>query len=695
MSVSRPGKGRDKSREDAGKYARGVLRMHRDGFGFVAPETPLLGIDGDIFVPPDAQGDAMHGDRVKVRVQRNANRAEGKVVEVLSRGLTTVVGEFRRRRHGSFVKPHDDRIQHWIEIPEGMEIPQRDSNPNRVGAAAKTVSGPEELNGQIVNVQILDYPEKGDHPVGRVVEILGYPDDFGIDVEIVIRKHQIPHEFPEDVLAEARQVTAPAESEFLDREDFRGFDIVTIDGESARDFDDAVSVGRAENGNWLLQVHIADVSHYVRAGSAIDREARKRGTSVYFPDRAVPMLPVELSTDICSLRPQEDRLVFSALLEIDHDGETVGARFVKGVIRSAERLTYTRVHQELEADRPPLRYAKMRDLALLLNRKRTRRGSIDFDLPEALIEFDEFGEMAGVSRAPRNIAHRIIEEFMLAANEAVASHIERQAWPSLYRIHEQPDPRRIADFEEIAAHFGYSLGTGGALARKHRMVQRARDGRKFRRDVVVTGEAEVSPRSYQRLVAKLEGKPEERLLSYLMLRSLRQARYAAENVGHFALAAPSYTHFTSPIRRYPDLIVHRVLGDIDRPGESQVRELGDETSFTERRAAEAEREVVEWKKAKFMIDKIGDEFDGIIISVQKFGFFVELDHIFVEGLVPIDTLPNDRYRYQENSRRIVGERHKRSFGMGDSVRIQLVRVDASERRLVFALPQAPQHRRRR
>ncbi|MEO8026554.1 MAG: VacB/RNase II family 3'-5' exoribonuclease [Bryobacteraceae bacterium] len=428
--------------------------------------------------------------------------------------------------------------------------------------------------------------------------------------------------------------------------------------------------------------------------SSLEVQAAFRGTSVYFPDRAVPMLPVELSTDICSLRPQVNRLVLSALLELDHRGDVVGQEFCTGVIRSAFRMTYTGVHRILEENEPhPLRarFEAMRELALILNRKRTKRGSIDFDLPEPLVEFNEFGEMTGVTRSPRNIAHRIIEEFMLAANESVAAHIESAGVASIYRIHEPPDGKRVMDFEEVATKFGYSLGVGAIPVRRYPVVQRNRDGSKSRRDVTLPEpEIAVSSKMYQKLVAKIAGKPEERILSYLMLRSLKQARYSERNVGHFALAAPSYTHFTSPIRRYPDLIVHRILkamlaGESTHLTEGDLRAIANDTSDTERRAAEAERELVEWKKVKFMIDRVGDEFAGLIISTTRFGFFVELNELFVEGLVPIDTLPGDRYMYNENSRKIVGQRNKRTFSMGDAIEVRLDRVDGVEKKLNFSV----------
>jgi len=666
------------------RLIHGRLSVHRDGYGFVTPEEPVPGLKGDIYLGKEEADRAMHGDRVALRIKRleRDGRAHGEIVEVVKRAHSSIVGEFRVRRRGNYVIPHDERIRQWIEIPEGMAIPAGGRPVDRVGARPVEVHSEEDLDGMIVTAEIVDYGDNGDRPAGRVIEILGRPDDFGIDVEILIRAHHIPHQFPEDVLEQARCIpgTIP-DDEIAKRRDFREYDIVTIDGETARDFDDAVWVERLPNGHWALQVHIADVSYYVRPGSPIDREALLRGTSVYFPDRAVPMLPLELSTDQCSLRPHEDRLVMSALLEIDNHGDVVAQDFTRGVIRSFERMTYTAVHKVLEGDAElnvryaPLvpRFKMMRDLALLLNKKRQRRGSIDFDLPEPLLEFDEFGAMTAVTRAPRNIAHRLIEEFMLAANEAVAAHIETAGEPMIFRIHDRPDPKRVIEFEEIATQFGYSLTPGAAPVKK------------FKAEVVALDNPLLTSRNYQKLVAKIEGKPEERILSYLMLRSLKQARYSDLNVGHFALAATSYTHFTSPIRRYPDLIVHRILGaHLDgKRYEADLHAIADQSSDAERRAAEAERELVEWKKVKFMIERVGDEFDALIISTTRFGFFVELQDMFIEGLVPLDTLPGDRFEYKENVRKIMGVRHRRQFSIGDQVIVRLDRVDGVEKKLTF------------
>jgi ribonuclease R len=694
------------------EYIVGRLNMHKDGYGFVVPKYPVEWLKSDLFIPPDSAEKAMHGDRVLARVLRvEANgRADGEIVRIIKRAHETVVGEFNVGRHGCYVKPHDERVRQWIDIPEGMELPPSGTTVHRVGVEPVPIASIEDLDGKIVNVEITDWPGKGENPVGRVIEVLGSPDDFGVDVEIIIRKFHIPHRFPDEVLREAQSfpMTIPS-AEVTRRHDYRGLDIVTIDGETARDFDDAVWVDRLQNGNYELHVHIADVSYYVRPGSAIDEEAERRGTSVYFPDRAVPMLPVELSTELCSLKPQVERLVISAILEIDNRGDVVSQEFTRGVIRSVERMTYTNVHLLLEGDtglreRYALlvdRFELMRELALKLNRKRVKRGSIDFDMPEPLIEFGTEGEMVGILRTPRNIAHRIIEEFMLAANEAVAAHLESAEVPSIYRVHDQPDPKRIMDFEDIATAFGYSLGTGALPVKKFRQTERRRDGRKVTKEIVLPAEgAIISSRAYQKLIAKLEGKPEERILTYLMLRSLKQARYSEENRGHFALAAPSYTHFTSPIRRYPDLIVHRILAeymerrDTSIP-EDRLRVIAEESSETERRADEAERELVEWKKARFMENRVGEEFDALIISTTRFGFFVELEKYFVEGLVPIDTLPGDAYRFHENVRKIIGERSRREYKIGDIVRVILDRVEALERKLTFAVVETEKRRKKR
>ena len=797
----------------AKNMAVGRLSMHRDGFGFVIPEPGSLDerlkarLSGDIFIPPPAVGSAMHGDRVIVEIGniRPDGRAEGRIVRLVGRAHSTVVGKFHYGSRSNYVTPIDQKITQEIVIPPGMEIPSDDGapqsvagdaevsrkgrkNPDRVlGQEASRRADWDDLENVVVDVEITDWPTATQSPRGRVVEILGYEDDFGADVEIIIRKFHLPHRFPPAVLQEA-QDTEPIipSAETNKRRDFRSFPVVTIDGETARDFDDAVYVRKLENGNFELQVHIADVAHYVTTNSPLDQEARLRGTSVYFPDRAVPMLPLELSTDICSLRPKVDRLVMSCVMEMDHQGEVLRYELSEGIIRSAERMTYTDVSLVLDGDPGARqRYAElvpgfelMRDLALILNRKRERRGSIDFDLPEPVIEFDEHGLMKSITRSERNFAHRLIEEFMLSANECVASYLENRRIASLYRIHEKPDAKRVYDFEIIAATFGYSLGVGPLPIQRVQLKtdRRANYGTgKRTREIEIPKEVHITPRMYQKLTEKIAGKPEERILSFLMLRSLKQARYSEENLGHFALAATSYTHFTSPIRRYPDLIVHRILKEVlsesspdrsagvpparkrtERPQEhsgsgvteeegsrtsltahygkgagpeykrassppsgrqdagattsspwskrrdhaahrealrpeggpisiEELHDIAEESSQSERRADEAERELMEWKKVKFMQHRVGEDFDGLIISVTKYGFFVELTDLFVEGLVPLDTLTDDRYTYHENTREIIGQRSHKIYSLGQRVRVLVDRIDPVEKKIQFAL----------
>src|SRR5579884_1181710 len=669
----------------------------------------------EIIIPPDMEYPSTEDEEGGPSEEDRDVRAPSVASFANTRGAQAPHGEAHEKHQEK--KSGRSRSDHPItrspDHPMGKaptpKHPDRQSPHRVLGEEAQRKSW-DDLEKVVVEVEITQWPSATQNPRGRVTEILGYEDDFGVDVEMIIRKHHIPHVFPAEVLEEAQEISPViAEKEISHRRDFRGLPIVTIDGETARDFDDAVLVRRLDNGNYELQVHIADVAQYVEDGSAIDEEARKRGTSVYFPDRAVPMLPLELSTDICSLRPHEDRLVLSVLLEIDRQGDIVSQEFTRGVIRSAERMTYTNVFRVLEGD-PAMcdryrklveRFEMMRELALILNRKRMKRGSIDFDMPETNIELDLSGQMIGVTRAERTIAHRIIEEFMLAANEAVATHLEAAGYPMLYRIHEPPDPKRVMDFEEIAAHFGYSLGIGAIPIKRFSIGERQRDGRRIRKEVILPSEEfKISSRHYQRLIKKIAGKPEERILSYLMLRSLKQARYSEKNEGHFALAAPTYTHFTSPIRRYPDLIVHRILsahldGQQSPYPLARLRELGQDTSFTERRAAEAERELIEWKKAKFMQDRVGEEFDALIISTAKFGFFVELTELFIEGLVPIDTLSGDRFTYHENGRKIMGERSRKMYSIGDRVRVRLDRIDPVERKLQFSVVEQNQHPPRR
>ena len=738
----------------------GRLDLHRDGYGFVRPNrksgTPGSTGTEDIFIPPNEIGSAMQGDQVLVDVDppKADGRMSGRIVRVIERRNATVVGTFHsadpaRGYRQNVVIPFDERMTQPIVIPPGAEIPPaaKSVTPHRVlGREALAPPKHESPEGLVVDVEITSWPTPTRPPIGRVIEILGAHDDFGVDVEMMIRKHQLPRVFPDHVLAEARAVAHLDPGIAAQRADFRDLPIVTIDGETARDFDDAVLVTDRADGGYELQVHIADVAEYVQPNSALDLEARLRGNSVYFPDRAIPMLPQELSTDICSLRPHEDRLVLSCIMQLDAAGRIESFEIVEGVIRSAARMTYTEVSAIIEGDAETrARYAplvenfeRMKKLAVLMNQRREERGSIDFDLPEPVIEFDEHGQMRGVTRSERTWANRLIEEFMLAANECVAVWIEDLGVPSLYRIHEKPEPRRVVQFEELAASFGYSLGLGPLPVKRVVTRGERRDsygrGRNPRQHEVPEDIA-VTPRMYQKLAARIEGKPEERILSYLMLRSLSQARYSEVNEGHFALAAPTYTHFTSPIRRYPDLIVHRITKALLRAGvsgrrsvtqarlaspwshpnegkttavvppvpstwgpgkgsphlsappipEPELAQIADESSQTERRAAEAERELVEWKKVRFMQDRVGDEFAALVLNPAKYGLFVELTDLFVEGLVPIDSLRGDRFTWRENTHEIVGERTGRRFRAGDRVQVILDRILVQERKLQFAL----------
>jgi ribonuclease R len=743
----------------------GRLVLHHDGYGFVVPDTPMPQFAGDIFIPRDSVEDAMHGDRVVAKILRTGfgvgpQRAEGRIIRVLGRAHPTVVGQFRYGPRGNTVLPYDARMQHAIEIPPGNELTPELAKKlgfrmgdDRGGRGKRTLQI-DVLDGAVVNVELVRYPRGGASPTGRVIEILGRPGDLGVDIEIIIRKHHLPHVFPGEVLEEAERRALPvADADRAGREDFRNLPIVTIDGETARDFDDAVYVEKRGDGGWHLQVHIADVAHYVRTAMPLDGEARLRGTSVYFPDRAVPMLPEALSNGMCSLKPQEDRLVMSALMDFDAAGNMRGARMTSGVIRSAERMTYTNVNKVIEGDaEATARYASlaphfrnMKELALLLNARRNEHGSIDFDLPERVIEFDDQQKMISIGRSERNIAHRLIEEFMLAANRAVDGYLLKRGIASLHRVHEKPDAKKVLEFEELARAFGYSLGVEN-LHQREVAVRHGRvpapakagrpdsygHGRERGMRVALPGasaDLRITPQHYQRLVKKIAGKPEERIISYLMLRSLKQARYAADPLGHFALGFEEYTHFTSPIRRYPDLIVHRTLKwALEHSHEAapvapkrapdaeavvysygQLEEIAAESSEAERRAAGAERELMDWKTAQFMEQHLGEEYDGLIISVQKYGCFVELFEVFVEGLLPINALEEAagaRCMYREKDHAIVampGGDGRRGGGArggqrgrgakpkqliwqhGDRVRVRAERIDPMRRRVEFAL----------
>jgi len=635
-------------------HVRGKLSVHRDGYGFIVPE------DGgeDLFVPARYLTGYMNSDLVEAQVvsTRRDGKREGRVTALVQRGVTEVVGRFEALGKGGRVIPDDPRLGHDVLIVPGA------------AGTART--------GQVVLAQILSYPDGVHGLQGRIIEVLGDANDPEVEVLTVIKKYELPNIFGEEVLAEAAKQPQQVPKEAVSgRTDLRGRLTVTIDGETARDFDDAVSVSR-EGELIRLWVSIADVSHYVQEGSKLDAEAYLRGTSVYFPDRCIPMLPEQLSNGICSLNPEVDRLTMTAEMLFDKAGAMTDSRFYTSVIRSSARLTYTTVkrilvdkNEEATATHAGLLsdLRVMEELSLRLNSRRRSRGSIDFDLPEPQIILDLQGETTDIIRAERNLAHRIIEEFMLAANEAVASFLEETPVPSLYRVHENPDPLKLRDLAEFVFSFGYEL--------------------KMQED-------RVNPAALQKLLAEVEGKPEERLINEVLLRCMKQARYSAENLGHFGLAAPSYTHFTSPIRRYPDLVVHRLLksvlsGRLKQPDkdrlEAKLPETAQHTSRRERIAMEAEREMVDLKKMQFMRDKLGEEYDGFITGVAQFGLFVELVELFVEGMIPVATLPADYYVHMEKSHALVGERSRVMYRIADRIRVKVAAVNEARKQVEFAL----------
>ncbi len=642
------------------KGMAGTLSVHRDGYGFVTP----AGGGEDIFIPARYLRENLHGDKVEVIVQGESPRGkrEGRIVRTTERGVQRVTGLFSWSRRGGSIKPDDERLPS-ILIPASAYGNARD--------------------GEVVVAELTSYPEDRKPAFGRIIEILGSPDDPQVEVLTIIRKFDLPFEFPDAVLKFAKGVPETlSDADLQGRNDLRGNTTVTIDGETARDFDDAVSI-RREGRNFRLWVSIADVAHYVTPGSPIDREAYIRGTSVYFPDRCIPMLPEELSNGICSLNPDVDRLTMTAEMLFDPDGEMLASSFYPSIIRSCARLTYTIVSRIIEHDDSEAKAAHsllvsdlmlMKELSAALAAMRSARGSIDFDLPEAELVIGLSGAAEAILKAERNLAHKVIESFMLAANEAVALHLTGHDVPTLYRIHELPDQDKLAALAEYLRPLGYDLPAE---------------------------ERSIRPEDIRNLLAASSGKPEERLVNRMLLRSMKQARYAAENLGHFGLAAPCYTHFTSPIRRYPDLVVHRLLkwlhqqsGAAGRgklkgspfPGfPASLADIGEHTSKRERVAMEAERDIVELKKVQFMVKKIGEEFSGVVSGVSAFGFFVELADVFVEGLVHVTTLEHDSYRFVEAEMRLIGERSGVSYRIGDPVRVVVAAASPERRQIEFTL----------
>jgi ribonuclease R len=635
----------------------GTVSAHRDGYGFVSPAS---GEGADVFIPARFMREVMNGDRVVVRVERGlrSGRPEGRIIRVLERAHQTLVGRFEAGRRFGYVVPADPR--------QGSDL------------LISKASARQVRPGQMVVARIDTYPGKNRSAEGTIVEVLGDPADPDVEILIIAHKYGLPVEFPADVLAAAAKVPERVEeADRQGREDLRQLPTVTIDGETAKDFDDAVSVRREKDGRIRLWVSIADVGHYVAEGSPVDLEAYERATSVYFPGKCIPMLPENLSNGICSLNPGVERLAMTAEMLFDSQGRRLESRFYPSVICSRARLTYTEVAAMVVQEEPETiaRYAEvypqlqlMAELAHRLTAMRRQRGSLDFDLPEAEIVLDLQGRPENIVRAERNLAHRLIEEFMLAANEAVATFLAGRGAPLLYRVHEPPSVEKLQAFQEFIGHFNYGLSLE---------------------------QGSVDPRRLQELLAGLEGKPEERMINQVLLRCMKQAHYSPENVGHFGLAADLYCHFTSPIRRYPDLVVHRVLRQViaakklPEKRKSQLQEvlpaMGEHTSQRERRAMEAEREIVSLKKCQFMADKVGDVFSGFVSGVQPFGFFVELKELFVEGLVHISSIADDFYVFEEDLHRLVGQHRRRIFQIGDEVQVTVAKVDLDRREIDFVL----------
>ena len=632
----------------------GKLEGHPGGYAFLLPDDPEI---DDIYISREDMNGAMHGDRVLVRpkIAAKANsKVEGEVIRILQRALKTVVGTVERGKHFSFVLPDDKRIFYDLYVPKDKTI------------GAK--------NGQKVVAKITEWPEKRRNPSGEIVEILGYPDEPGVDVLSIIKKYELPLDFPEKVKRQVQQIPDEVlREDLVGREDFRHLKTITIDNEDAKDLDDAVSIEKTSDG-YRLGVHIADVSYYVEEKSPLDVEALKRGCSVYLVDRVIPMLPPKLSNGICSLNPRADRLTMSVIIDFDSEANIKSYKITPGVIKTCERMTYTQVNKILEEeDKETIERFDylvedlhwMKELAEKLSHKRFARGSLDFELDEAKVILDENGHPVDVVKEERRISSSIIEEFMIVANEVVAEHIFWLKIPLVYRIHENPDEEKINSLKEFLYNFGYTL----------------------------KGTQNLKPKSLQQILEQVKGKPEQRLINTMLLRSLRQARYSGVNFGHFGLASLYYTHFTAPIRRYPDLIVHRILrkqlqNDIDQKQEKKlvkiVERVAKLSSERERVAEEAERESVDLKIAEYMASRIGETYEAIVSGVTSFGIFVELDNT-IEGLVHVSHMEDDYYHFNEKTMALIGERTGKTFRIGDVVQVKVYNVNIAERHIDFVL----------
>src|SRR5881398_3821122 len=633
----------------------GTLSIHQAGYGFLITEKPG---EPDIFVAAENTGTAMHSDRVVVRITRDPayarakGRREGRVIRILERAQDTIVGTLQHSRNFYYVVPDDPRIVHdvYVQVPPRAPLPKV---PTR---------------GDKVVVRLEAWESRHVNPEGDVIELLGPASAPGVDMLSIIRKYHLPTDFPRDVLDEVNRISETVDARKLDgREDLRKKFIITIDPDDARDFDDAIQIEKTDNGGWQLGVHIADVAAYVEPGSALDREARRRGNSVYLPDRVMPMLPERLSNGVCSLNPGVDRLTHSVFINFDKNGVAKSARFAPSVIRSAHRLTYKQAYAILKSaprDRLGERLHVAWELASLLRRKRFDHGSLDLDFPEVKVWLDNDGSPVKLERVENDESHQLIEECMLAANEAVARELKKRAIPTIYRIHENPDPEKLAEYREFVLSFNYKVGD---------LAHRA---------------------ELQRLLASIRGKPEEQALKIGLLKSLKRARYAPQPLGHYGLAKPNYLHFTSPIRRYADLVVHRAPTARSGKHQSQtdmgqIASIAEHVSTTERIAADAEIEAVRMKKLEFFQRQLDQRnpqgFRAVIVDVRNYGLVVELPDALITGLVHVSSLANDFYSFEPTPRRLIVRRSRKRFSVGDEVRVFVVRVDAFKRQVDFAI----------
>ena len=618
----------------------GRVEGHPDGHGFLVPDDKGSSIGSSIFLPPPQMRQLMPGDRAAVRVTgRDARgRAVGEVVEVLERANRRIVGRLHAEHGVLFLVPEDRRIAHDILVP-----------PAEAGKAKP---------GQVVTVDLVAQPSPHAQPIGRVAEVLGHHADPGMEIEIAVRKFDLPHEFSKKAVAAAQALPDSVQPKDLEgRKDLRALEFVTIDGETAKDFDDAV-LARREGKGWRLWVAIADVSHYVRPGDALDRDARERGTSVYFPRRVIPMLPEKLSNGLCSLNPNVERLAMVCEMAITPQGEVARYEFYAGVIRSQARLTYTEVWNRLSSGKAPENLATLYELFHALFAERSRRGAIDFDTLETRMMFDARGKIERIVPEKRNDAHRIIEECMLAANVCAGNFLAARKQPVLYRVHDVPAADKVAALREFLAELGLQL-PGGEIPR---------------------------PKDYAQLLERIRKRPDFGLLQTILLRSLKQAVYSPSNVGHFGLAFEAYVHFTSPIRRYPDLLVHRAIKAQlagKQYSEQDWEELGRHCSETERRADDASRDVENWLKCYYMRDHVGGTFSGSITGVVPFGLFVTLDDYFVDGLVHISELGRDYFQFDAARHVLLGERTGKRYRLADRMTVKLVRVDLETRKIDF------------